>query len=235
MPRALSLPRRPTLLAQEPGVAMSADVVLVDSGVNASHPHLRGRQVVPAATISPEGDLVLGVPQVDRLGHGTAAAAAILDLAPAATLHSIQIFHDEAACPFDHVLRAVAWALDRGADLVNLSLGTAELRWLDPLADLVARAAEGGTTLVAPASFRGLPSYPGMLPGVAGVVVDPAIPRDAPELRPDGLRAFWHASPFPRPLPNLPPSLNLSGPSLATANVTGFLAACLRSGRSRLG
>jgi hypothetical protein len=36
-----------------------------------------------------------------------------------------------------------------------------------------------------------------------------------------------HASPFPRPIPGVPPERNLAGVSFAVANVTGFLARVL--------
>jgi hypothetical protein len=66
---------------------------------------------------------------------------------------------------------------------------------------------------------------PGALPGAVPVTLDWDCPRD--QYRTSTLangRTLYHASGYPRPIPNLPPERNLKGISFAVANVTGLLA-----------
>ena len=200
-------------------------VVLIDSGVNASHPHVRelGEVHTPFA-VDAEGVLVMDEEQRDTLGHGTAAAAAILDIAPGTELHSIQVFRDHPVCPFEVVVEALERALDLEPELINLSLGTTRQEWRGELEAPLSRARSAGVTIISPAAHGGLPSLPGSLPGVTGVLMDAGLDRDAPELRPSGSTELWYASPHPRDLPNLPRTANLAGVSMAAANLTGFLA-----------
>lgn len=200
-------------------------IALIDSGVNTSHPHIRAAGTV---VIGPSVDAsgVWGTPkeQTDVLGHGTAVAAAILDLAPGAEIVSIQVFRDEPTCPFEHVLAALERALECEPQLVNLSVGTTRREWAAPLGELVRRAQEAGVTIVAPATAGGLPSLPGCLAGVTGAMMDANVPRECPELRTSGSSRLWYASPYPRDLEGLPRASNLAGVSMAAANLTGYLA-----------
>jgi len=204
---------------------VSVRVVLIDSGVNVTHPHIRELgEVHPAYAVDPSGALSEGLEQQDALGHGTAAAAAILDLAPGTELHSIQVFRDQPVCPFGVVIEAIERALDLEPGLINLSLGTTQQAWRDELEAPIARAVSAGVTILSPAAHGGLPSLPGCLTGVTGVLMDAGLERGAPELRESGSTELWYASPHPRELPNLPRTANLAGVSMACANLTGFLA-----------
>lgn len=200
-------------------------IALIDSGVNAAHPHVReGGTIVVGPAVDPSGTWHTTETQTDVLGHGTAVAAAILDLAPGAEIVSLQVFRDEPTCPFEHVLAALEHALECEPALVNLSVGTTRRSWAEPLAELVLRATDRGVTIVAPATAGGLPSLPGCLPGVTGAMMDANVPRERPELRESGSSRLWYASPYPRDLPDLPRAANLAGVSMAAANLTGFLA-----------
>jgi len=204
---------------------MSVRVVLIDSGVNARHPHLseHGR-VVLGPSVRDDGSLDFEAEHVDLLGHGTAAAAAILDLAGEIELVSVRVFERTPTCPFERVLGALRHALELRPALVNLSLGTTDERWRAELEQLGRQFVAARVRVVSPALQQGLPSLPGALPDYTGVVVDARLPRAAPVERREGAQSLWYASPYPRPLPGLAPARNLSGVSLATANVTGFLA-----------
>lgn len=212
---------------------MSVRVALIDSGVNANHPHLTetGRVVVGPA-IDAEGQLTDGAAGADVLGHGTAAGAAILHLAPTAELVSIQIFKEIPACPFEHVLAALDFAIREGFQLVNLSLGTTRHDWVGALEERIGRAQQSGTAIVAPATFQGLPSFPGSLAGVHGVLMNARLEREAPTRQSHGERDYWYASPYPRELPNLPRESNLVGVSMSAANLTGWLARRIADGEA---
>ncbi len=202
-----------------------ARVAVIDSGVNLDHPHIRGvGDVIAGPTVNGDG---AALESVDQLGHGTAVTAAILDLAPRATVYSVRCFVDTFDCPFEDVLHAIDVALEWGADWINLSLGTTSPEYIPQLVASIERARDAGACLVAPASAGGLPSYPGSLEGTVPVIVDPNIPREAPVEREIHGRRYWFASPHPRAIEDVPREANWSGISFATANVTGALARSL--------
>lgn len=115
-------------------------VAVVDSGVSANHPDLAG-QVLPGLDLVREGDGT-----VDEAGHGTTVAALIAGrkddregvtgLAPDAKVLPIRVLdakneYQEPAV----VAKAVVWAVDHGAKVINLSLGSGTSS--DVLADAV--------------------------------------------------------------------------------------------------
>ncbi len=64
-------------------------------------------------------------------GRGTAADKGMIGVAPEADLLSLSIgFGDNASVPFaDQVAEAIRWAVDHGADVINLSFTTNTLDW----------------------------------------------------------------------------------------------------------
>jgi type VII secretion-associated serine protease mycosin len=107
-------------------------VAVIDSGVDANHPDLRG-QVLPGADFvdkSTDG-------RKDVVGHGTTVAALIagkpdangvMGLAYRSKILPIRVLdpqnkYDSA----DVVAKAVRYAVDRGARVINLSLGSADV------------------------------------------------------------------------------------------------------------
>lgn len=202
------------------------EVAVVDSGINAAHPLLRGKVTVvngpdflssAAAAVPGDGE--------DRLGHGTAVAATLLRAAQRddLSLLSLRVFDREPVCDFAAVLRAMAYAIDAGVRVVNLSLGTTSLRHRAQLQQLLEQARSRGVRIVAPASYGGLSCDPGNLPGVEAVVGDPNVLPTLPELRRCGERFVWFASPLPPPDPDGIRRLLARGDSLAVAVVTGCL------------
>jgi subtilisin family serine protease len=189
---------------------------VLDSG---AHPHPHVGVVAESVCIEPpDGDTI------DRLGHGTAVAAAIRDLAPGATLIVGKIFDRALATNAEVLARGIAWATGRGARLINLSLGTANPAHQELLRESVAQAAKAGALVVsASRTPSGVDWLPGSLPGVLGVVADARLERD--ELVVDDVN--FAAAPYPRPIPGVPRERNLSGVSFAVANVSGFLARLL--------
>ncbi|HWG98744.1 MAG TPA: type VII secretion-associated serine protease mycosin, partial [Pilimelia sp.] len=105
-------------------------VAILDSGVDAGHPDLVG-QVLPGLDLVGAGD-----GRTDPVGHGTTVAGLIagrrddargvVGLAPDAKILPVRVldadnrYRDAAV-----VARGVRWAVDRGATVLNLSLGGA--------------------------------------------------------------------------------------------------------------
>ena len=196
-------------------------IAVVDSGVHASHPHVRG----VAGGVAIGRDAREAADYLDRLGHGTAVTAAIKEKAPEAELLAVKVFGDRLATSCGALVRAIEWAAERQARLVNLSLGTANPAHEPSLAEAVARAAERGALVVSARESDGVDWLPGSLPAAIGVLLDWSCPRYSVRLGTDrdGAPVFL-ASGFPRPIPGVSPARNLGGISFAVANVTGVLA-----------
>ncbi|HLW76761.1 MAG TPA: S8 family serine peptidase [Bryobacteraceae bacterium] len=186
-------------------------VAIIDSGVATPHPHI--------GSIARGVNLCAGDPLDfrDRLGHGTAVMAAIMEKAPDAEFFAVRVFDTSLRTPFDLLARAIEWALDHHADLINLSLGT-EGHAAD-FAPLLHRADRAGSLLIAPSN-----AIPGSLPGVVAVAADPACPRDEYRTVHVNGRLEFRASPYARPIPGVPLDRNLNGVSFAVANFTGIVA-----------
>ena len=200
-------------------------VVVIDSGVDAGHPALKGRvQVTHGPTFLAPGARAAGGGGEDRLGHGSAVAATMATFVDELEVVSLKVFDREPVCDFAAVTRALRHALTYDAVCVNLSLGTTSLRYREELQDIAAAASGDRARIVAPASYGGLPCDPGALDGFEGVVADPNVPALVPELRQHGERWVWFASPLPPRDARGGRLLQARGDSLAVAAVSGLLA-----------
>ena len=162
-------------------------VAVIDSGADLKHPELADR-VLDAKSF------VGGSPAVDTLGHGTFVSGliaagvdngiGIAGLAPPAELLVAKVVTPSRTIPIEAEVRAIRWAVERGARVINMSLGGVR----DPLqpdrdtfsrleADAVAYAVRNGVVVVAavgnddqaPSSPWRFASYPAALPHVLGV------------------------------------------------------------------
>lgn len=164
----------------------------------------------------------------DEIGHGTAVAATVCDGLPpeAFALLSVRVFGRRLDAPPECLAAGIRWAVDRSADIVNLSAGVPS--GSDPAGEAVVRdawaeAGEAGLTLIAPRASRGALLIPGALatvPGVIGVEADAEL--DYGQLARRG--KVLAAPPWARPLPPLPREKNFSGVSFAVAAVTNRVA-----------
>ncbi|HUQ89358.1 MAG TPA: S8 family serine peptidase [Vicinamibacterales bacterium] len=196
-------------------------IAVIDSGVHASHPHVRG--VIDGIGIDEHG--MLHDDYVDRLGHGTAVVAAIREKAPDADIFAIKVFDRELAATGKALVAACEYALTLPAQIVNLSLGTQNAEHEPALTDVVKRLRENGTIVIAAGEQSGVRWLPGSIAGVWSVRLDWAVPRDSCRLDRLGAKgASFRATGFPRPIPGVPPEKNLRGLSFAVANVTGIIA-----------
>jgi hypothetical protein len=186
-------------------------IAVIDSGIHSGHPHVGA--VAGAVHFTNDG---VGDDPVDRLGHGTAVAGAIREKVPGAELFSVKVFDRRLTAGIGALLRALEWCREHRMDVVNLSLGTANPEHRAPLIE----ALRGNLLVVSAAQM-----LPGSLAGVVGVDAEESCPRDRFRHR-DGL---FLASPYPRPIPGVPPERNLHGVSFAVANMTGFVALALAS------
>jgi subtilisin family serine protease len=195
-------------------------VAVIDSGVNATHPHVG--EVAGGIAIDEHG--VESADYLDRLGHGTAVTAAIREKAPDAALFAIKVFDRSLSTNVASLVAGIDWAAEAGAHLVNLSLGTPRQVHELVLREAVDRAAARGTLIVSAYDDGEVRWLPGSLRGVIPVLVDYALARDRYRVTDDGGVTLFHASGFAREIPGVPRERNLHGISLAVANMTGFAA-----------
>jgi hypothetical protein len=198
-------------------------IAVIDSGIHVGHPHVGG--FAGAVGFDDRCRAVDDV--VDRLGHGTAVAAAIHEKAPDAELHVVKVFDSTLSTTVSALKRALQWAGESGAHLVNLSLGTPKSEHEGVLAPVVAKLASAGCLVISARRDRGRTWWPGSLPAAVGVTLDWEIHRHAMVLEVGGEGLRLRASGYPRPIPGVHPERNLRGVSFAVANVTGILARVL--------
>jgi subtilisin family serine protease len=174
-------------------------VAVIDSGVDTEHPAIAGAMWTnPGETagnsIDDDGNgyvddvhgwnVADGNGDVfDEYGHGTHVAGIIaakddgadsLGIAPNAEIMAIRVIGADGGGSIADVMEGISWAVDHGADVINLSLGAEsdedELALLQPAFD-AARAA--GTLIVAAAGNDGpddqIIGFPSGLNGVIGV------------------------------------------------------------------
>lgn len=146
------------------------DVALLDTGVDVTHPDLAGI-VARSVEVVPEGcrlvcrELVTeGRPaaELDPVGHGTACAGIIHEMAPEARIINVRVIGAGASGTGEQFVRGLQWVLEQKPRIpvVNMSLGTTYDRFAAPLRRLVDQAYFQGSVLVAARNNMGLPSYP---------------------------------------------------------------------------
>ncbi len=152
-------------------------VALLDTGVDVTHLDLRGavvRSVEVAGQPPRVRDLPAGLSaaQLDPVGHGTACAGIIHQLAPDAPLVSVRVIGADAAGTGEQFVRGLQWVLNScepRPQVVNLSLGTMEERYATPLRRLVDQAYANDVVLVAAANNMGAASYPAQFASLISV------------------------------------------------------------------
>jgi subtilisin family serine protease len=172
---------------RQPSWLTPTRVAIIDSGIDGDHPEFRFGRIAAANTF------VGGSALKDTHGHGTFVAgliAARLDgvgiagLAFPAQLLIAKVVRPDGTVPLDAEARAIRWAVDRGAKVINLSLGGLRNPF-DPMGDgyspleasAVRYAVRKGAVVVAavgnadqaPNQPWRYASYPAALPHVLGV------------------------------------------------------------------
>jgi subtilisin family serine protease len=170
-----------------PPVLPAVRVAVIDSGVDASHPDLAGRIVAARSFVG-------GRATRDESGHGTFVAGliaanvengeGIAGMALSARLVVAKVVAPDGGIPLGAEVRAIRWAADSGARVINLSFGglrdpaDAERDTYSPLeAAAIAYAERKGALVVAavgnatdsPRRPWPYANYPAALPHVLGV------------------------------------------------------------------
>ena len=138
-------------------------IAMIDTGIDYNHREFKGR--IRAGYDFVDGDSIAE----DANGHGTHVAGTIAaardgrgitGVAHDAKIMPIRVLDENGAGYLSDAIRAVRWATNNGADVINLSLGGAG--YSQAMADAILHASRRGTVVVMAAGHWGgtSPDYP---------------------------------------------------------------------------
>ncbi|MCS1352536.1 S8 family serine peptidase [Mechercharimyces sp. CAU 1602] len=140
-------------------------VAVIDSGVEANHPDLQGQVIQGYDYIDNDPDAS------DVHGHGTHVAGTVAastnnrigvaGVAPNVKIMPVRVLNDEGYGTNEQVANGILYAVNNGADVINMSLGDPEPSQL--IEDAVNYAWSKGVVIVASAGNKSTnkPNYPG--------------------------------------------------------------------------
>jgi thermitase len=175
--------------------APQVKIAVLDTGANLSHKELEGKIVKGADFVELEGLDTSGfigdttgfdlVPE-DEVGHGTHVSGIIAGrglemdegVAPGCSIMAVRVLatmksgpHLVGAGIVDNINTGIKWAVDNGADVINMSLGIKHMGGGLPHEDVIRYALSKNVAVIAASGNDGTAEryYPGALPGVIAV------------------------------------------------------------------
>ncbi|MFY8268860.1 MAG: S8 family serine peptidase [Terrimicrobiaceae bacterium] len=161
--------------ALEKGRGRGIRLAVIDSGIELSHPALRGLRLVDDVALGtgPRGSSTrVSGRGVDLHGHGTAVAALIRRAAPEAQLGSFRVFDHKLASHFALIKDAAMLAIEQGYNILNCSFGArARMESMGHFKSWVDLAYQHGVHIVCPCNnlFFREAEWPGSFPSVLSV------------------------------------------------------------------
>ncbi len=136
-------------------------VAIVDSGIDESHPELKGKVVESVEARFDNRRIVFDPSEAgDSAGHGTACAGIIAKIAPDTEFYSVKVLGAGGLGDGQAFLAGLEHAIKKRYRVINLSLGTTKPQFFSPLHDLLDRAYQAGCIVVAAANNLPHPSFP---------------------------------------------------------------------------
>ena len=154
-------------------------VAVIDSGLYGAADGESHEDIDPAKVVSPYNAISGGTNVSDDHGHGTFVAgmiiantnnsAGIAGIMPNVKLMPIKVSTKDRDASISDVIKAIEYAVDNGADIINMSLGTNDFS--EALKTACDNAVEKGVIIVAAAGNDGSskPCYPAAYDSVIGV------------------------------------------------------------------
>lgn len=144
-------------------------VAVVDSGLNSDSERTSPQGKTGIAVDPRSGDLLAESPLNDTLGHGTLCSRQIAEIAPAAELVPVKVFHKVLEASPRAIETAVYAAADCGVHVINMSLATSREDVVTPWYAACQYAAARGIAVIAAASSSFGRSFPANFDCVIGV------------------------------------------------------------------
>lgn len=147
-----------------------AVVAVVDSGIERGHSLVGDVEEAVAVSGAPgEEPTIEEDEQGDACGHGTACAGIIRSLAPECTLVSVRVLGSGYTGSGRLLIAGLRWAIERGVDVINMSLSTTKLDLAATLHELADTAYFNRTIVVASAHNMPVESFPWRFSSVLSV------------------------------------------------------------------
>ncbi len=194
-------------------------VCIVDTGIDSDHPDFAGR-IGLTKDFSGKGSVE------DGNGHGTHVASTVAGtgaasggkyegVAPAASLMVAKVLSDSGGGRMSDVMAGVEWAVQNGADVLNLSLGSdGNSDGKDALSTMVNAAVDAGKVVVVAAGNAGPGANTVGSPGAAEKAITVGASTDA-----DGMANF--SSRGPTADGRVKPDISAPGTKIIAARATG--------------
>jgi subtilisin len=202
-------------------------VAVIDSGIDADHPAVGGVTGYVSVGVGPSGLTYDESPHQDAVGHGTACAGIIRQLAPDCELYSVKVLGPNLGGRGNVFAAGLRWAIDHGVQVCNLSLGTSKPELYGVLHELADQAYFRNIILVAAANNLPVPTFPAVYASVISVAAcegedarvfyynpDPPVEFGAPGIN---VRVPWRDGGW----------LTATGNSFAAPHIAGIVAAIL--------
>ncbi|MEI5101755.1 S8 family serine peptidase [Streptomyces sp. PmtG] len=134
-------------------------VAVLDTGIDQTHPDLKGVEVI-------EKNFTAARDAKDRMGHGTHVASTLAGsgaksggaykgVAPGVRIMDGKVISEDVGAGYESDITAgMQWAVDKGAKIVNMSLGSLDTAGTEPMEEAVARLS-GKALFVASAGNEG--------------------------------------------------------------------------------
>ncbi|NNE43282.1 MAG: S8 family serine peptidase [Gemmatimonadetes bacterium] len=162
------------------GTGAGVTVAVLDTGLDFTHPDLMARAPLNGWDfVAPDSDPTDQIDGVDEdgdgiydeaAGHGTHVAGIIHAMAPSATILPVRVLNSDGVGTLYAVAQGVNYAVDQGADVINLSLGFSGYSKL--LHTVIQGAEAAGVVTVGSAGNSGIyftSHFPSNLPEVLSV------------------------------------------------------------------
>ena len=147
-----------------------ARVCILDSGVETDHPLVGDVEESVAVTVGEDGEVdIVPDEEGDLCGHGTACAGIVRSLAPGCSISSVRVLGAGYTGSGPVLLAGLRWAIERGFDVINMSLSTTKRQLAPELHDLADVAYFRRTMLVASAHNMPVESFPWRFASVVSV------------------------------------------------------------------
>jgi subtilisin family serine protease len=144
-------------------------VCIIDSGVDEAHPAVGPIQGA-VAVHEIDGELsVAADDEGDLYGHGTACAGVVRKLAPDCEIHSVRVLGGDLTGTGTVLVHGLRWAIERGFEVINLSVSTTKSRFAADLRELTDLAYFRGSLIVASAHNMPVESFPWRFSAVLSV------------------------------------------------------------------
>lgn len=150
--------------AHQISVGSGVKVAVIDTGIDASHPLLAGRIAGPVYDFVSEDVDPNDEPGGAGYGHGTFVSGLIALTAPQAMIMPLRVFDVNGQGTAFNIARAIRFAVDNGAKVINMSFG---MYASDPIVQDAVNYAYGRAFMVAAAGNdnQNLLHFPASIPG----------------------------------------------------------------------